>query len=78
MDSLFVDNEIGIYGAIAITDALKVNTTLTSLDLHCNFYFIYFIYFWLFIDNRIGVDGATVIARSLKVNTTLRELFIGG
>jgi len=31
----FVDNSIGADGAKALADALKTNTTLSTLDLYC-------------------------------------------
>merc|ERR1712217_388073 len=46
-------------GAIAIADALKVNASLTELDL---------------ADNLIGSEGAIAIADALKVNTSLMDL----
>ena len=50
------DCEVGDAGAAAIADALKVNTTLTTLHLH---------------HNKIGSDGAAALAGALKVNKTL-------
>ena len=32
----WTDNDIGVSGAIAISESLKTNTTLTSLDLRCD------------------------------------------
>ena len=32
----WTDNEIGDEGAIAISESLKTNTTLTKLDLRCD------------------------------------------
>ncbi|KJE90737.1 TKL/IRAK protein kinase [Capsaspora owczarzaki ATCC 30864] len=53
---LNLTNELGDEEALAIAEALKVNTTLTSLILDCN---------------QIGDVGAQAIAEALKVNTTL-------
>lgn len=50
-------------GAIAIADALKSNTTLTSINLE---------------NNPIGINGATALIQALTENFTLRELRIGG
>ncbi|KJE97551.1 hypothetical protein CAOG_09082 [Capsaspora owczarzaki ATCC 30864] len=52
-------NRIGNAGAQAIAVALKVNTTLTQLDL------------W---SNQIGDEGAQAIAEALRANTTLTWL----
>jgi Ran GTPase-activating protein (RanGAP) involved in mRNA processing and transport len=46
-------NQIGVEGAIAIAEALKVNAVVTTLDLS---------------GNNIGVEGAKAIAEALKVN----------
>jgi hypothetical protein len=43
----------------AIADTLRVNTTLTSLDLR---------------SNELREGGGRVIAETLRVNTTLKEL----
>jgi Ran GTPase-activating protein (RanGAP) involved in mRNA processing and transport len=51
-----------IGGVKAIAEALKVKTSLTSLDLGFN---------------NIGDDGAKVIAEALKVNTSLTSLILG-
>ena len=56
-------NSIGVDGAKAIAEALKVNTVLTKLYL---------------FNNSIGVDGAKAIAEALKVNTVLTILSLGG
>ncbi|XP_011270487.1 hypothetical protein, variant 1 [Capsaspora owczarzaki ATCC 30864] len=53
----------GDAGAQAIAVALKVNTTLTKIDLH---------------GNQIGEVGAQAIAEALKVNTTLTKLYLRG
>ena len=48
-----MSNEIGAEGAKAIGEALKVNTSLTEIDLN---------------NNNIGVEGAKAIGEALKVN----------
>ena len=53
------NNSIGNEGAVYLADALKVNTTLTSLNLS---------------DNIIGKEGEAYLADALKVNTTLTSL----
>jgi hypothetical protein len=52
---------LGEVGAAAIADALRVNTTLTELNLR---------------GNDVGEEGAKALADALKVNTTLTELDI--
>ncbi|KJE94543.1 hypothetical protein CAOG_05175 [Capsaspora owczarzaki ATCC 30864] len=54
-------NTVGDAGAQAIAEALKVNTTLTQLDLPYN---------------QIGDVGAHAIAQALKVNTTVTKLYL--
>ena len=49
-------NKIGVEGAKAIVEALKVNAVLTELNLYYN---------------SIGYDGAKAIAEALKVNPVL-------
>ena len=51
---------IGVDGAKAIADALKVNPVLTKLDLSNNY--------------SIGPEGAKAIAEALKVNAVLTKL----
>ncbi|KOO29893.1 hypothetical protein Ctob_015558 [Chrysochromulina tobinii] len=52
-------NNIGVEGANAIAEALKVNAVLTKLWLN---------------NNNIGPEGAIAIAEALKVNAVLTEL----
>jgi hypothetical protein len=52
-------NAIGAKGAAALADALKVNKTLSSLNLR---------------QNSIGAKGAAALADALKVNKTLSRL----
>ena len=60
VDSIYLnDNKIGDEGAKAIGEALKVNTSLTEIDLG---------------HNKIGTEGAKAIGEALKVNTSLTEL----
>ncbi|KJE94346.1 hypothetical protein CAOG_005004 [Capsaspora owczarzaki ATCC 30864] len=60
---VFEFQKIGDDEAQAIAEALKVNTTLTQLDLS---------------DDKIGDVGAQAIAEALKVNTTLIQLHLHG
>ncbi|KJE90896.1 hypothetical protein CAOG_009498 [Capsaspora owczarzaki ATCC 30864] len=53
------EKQIGNDGAQAVAEALKVNTTLTHLELR---------------ENQIGDVGARAIAETLKVNKTVMEV----
>lgn len=53
------ENRICFEGVKALAESLKVNTSLTSLTLGCNF---------------VRDDGAKEISEALRVNTTLRSL----
>ena len=53
-------NSIGAEGAKYVAEALKVNTSLTEIDLG---------------DNNIGAEGAKYVAEALKVNTSLTVWF---
>ena len=74
---------IGDEGAHALSEALKVNTTLTSLYLKCavttkvksrhNYNCKTKI-----TGNRIGVEGVCTLSEALKVNTTLTILNLSG
>jgi hypothetical protein len=50
---------LGIDGAKALADALKVNSTITSINLS---------------NNNVGVDGAKALAAALKVNSTITSI----
>ena len=80
------DNSIETEGARALSDALKTNTTLQSLNLECEqeesekdg---------WIAdivnnkhkqADNGIGAEGARALSEALKVNTTLQSLNLFG
>jgi hypothetical protein len=52
-------NGIGAEGAVALADALKVNSSVTSFNLG-----------W----NCIGAVGASALADALKVNASLKEI----
>ena len=56
-------NNIGSDGAIAIANALKTNTTLSTLVLS---------------KNRIGDDGTEAIAEALEINKILTEIKLDG
>ncbi|KAG0015837.1 hypothetical protein BGZ82_001264, partial [Podila clonocystis] len=69
-------NSIGDNGVLALSNALKINSTLTTLDtgsqalaeaLKTNSTLTKF-YLW---GNVIGADGALVLSEALKINSTL-------
>lgn len=69
------DDDIGIEGAIVLSELLKTNTTLTtvafdslkqSIDVRS-----YYSHELKQIDNGFGDEGANEISEALKVNTTL-------
>jgi len=77
-----LDNRIGDDGARALAEALKANSTLTTLDLNracclippsvvviCYIRMIYGC-----LDNSIGDNGARALAEALKANSTLTNL----
>ena len=73
---MLIDNNIGDAGAVAIADALKMDTILTTLSLYGIILWCCVIY--LLIDNQIGDQGAEAIAEALKVNGVLQQLYLGG
>jgi hypothetical protein len=52
-------NNIGVDGALALAEVLKVNKSLIHLDVR---------------RNKIGVVGATALFKALDLNTTLRDV----
>ncbi len=76
-------NNIGDDGVKFIFDALKVNSSLHTIDLRGVWEFIvhYAILTSLFVsnlDNNIGDDGARYISEVLKVNSSLNSISLGG
>ena len=57
-------NDIGDEGVIAISEALKTNSTLTELMLDSTWH----------SKNKIGPAGAQALADMLKVNSPLMDL----
>jgi hypothetical protein len=55
-------NDIGDEGASALADALKVNTTVTKLNLSYN---------------HIAFQGALALFSALDTNTSVTEIFSG-
>ena len=84
------DNSIGVEGARMVSEALKINYTLTELNLKS-----LFIYSFLFTFNKIRMscnkyncklawsenciedEGAKMISEALKTNSTLTALNLG-
>ena len=76
----WIDNQIGDEGAKTISESLKINTSLTSLNLggdekirHENER-IEMKRNDKWIVNHIGSEGAKIISESLKINTSLTSL----
>jgi len=61
--SLSTGNQIGDEGAATLAEALKHNTSLTTLDLR---------------GNRIGDEGAAMLAEAVQHNTSLTTLNLAG
>ena len=80
------DSKIGDTGATSLSDALRLNTTLTQLDLSCEdkrnntqMTPINNPLFFILIKSTgsdIGDKGATSFSDALKSNTTLTVLFL--
>ena len=62
-NTVSVEFTLSAQGATGLAEALKVNSTLTVLNL---------------ADNGTGDQGATGLAEALKVNSTLTELNLEG
>ncbi|XP_004346727.1 hypothetical protein CAOG_05042 [Capsaspora owczarzaki ATCC 30864] len=86
---LFLDQQIGDAEAQAISEALKVNTTLTQFGMGTNqigdagataiaeALKVNGKLYWVELeDNQIGDAGAQAIAEALRVNTTLKYLIL--
>ena len=86
-------NRIGDKGAMKISESLKTNTTLASLNLWSDGVVIRFsqrndkqrinwLLTWIqskqWLGNRIGPEGATKISESLKINSALSQLILSG
>ncbi|KAL0245000.1 hypothetical protein GEMRC1_009080 [Eukaryota sp. GEM-RC1] len=55
------NNSIGPEGAIAIAEALKVNSSVSRIYLH---------------NNSIGPEGAIAIAEALKLNSSVSDIYL--
>ena len=80
----WIVNYLGTEGAKTISESLKVNTSLTELNLGCDEKIrkekerTKWKEMKKWIDNEIGTEGAKTISESLKINTSLTELNLGG
>ena len=54
-------NQIGDKGAVAIADALKINSSVTEIDLHYN---------------QVGDKGAVALIGALKQNPYIRIMYV--
>ena len=74
---MFIGNKIGVEGAKSLSEMLKVNTSLISLNLRGDEKRTKKkengISIWL-TDNKIGREGAESMSEILKENTTLTSL----
>ena len=80
LHSLSIYNVISESGITSLSEALKVNSLLTTLNLTMFFFcFIYFIdqVFYVLVCNYTGDSGATSLSEALKVNSSLTELLLG-
>ena len=70
------DNEIGNEGTTYLAESLKINSTLTSLNLGGKLFHLFEISHSWKQANNIGNEGTSYLAESLKINSTLIELII--
>jgi len=83
--TFWTDNKLGEEGAGIISEALKSNTTLTSLNFEgekkieeqLRSYWIH-VHNKIWLGNEIGNEGARMVSESLKTNTTLTDLNMSG
>ena len=81
--SNWTDNKIGCDGLRVLCEALKVNTTITKLDLRgldkkqVETPWLLLCSSFCDADNPISTPQATVLADMLGGNTTLTELYLG-
>ena len=80
----WIDNDIGNEGAKALRESLKINTSLTSVNLGGDEKIrnenerIEWKRNDKWIVNQIGDEGAKSVSESLKINTSLTELYLSG
>ena len=79
----WIVNQIEHEGAKTIGESLKINTSLTELDLGSDEKIrnkrekMKWSEMKEWIDNQIGNEGAKTISESLKINTSLTEMYLG-
>jgi hypothetical protein len=66
---------IGEEGAIKLAEALKSNTSLTTLNLFC-IHTVSDLFFSLDTDNSIGTEGSIRIIKALKLNSSITDLYL--
>ena len=71
-------NQIGNEGTSYLAESLKINSTLTSLNLYGKLFHLFEIISQLETGNQIGKEGTSYLAESLKVNSTLTSLNLSG
>ena len=81
--NIWTENGIGKVGTAALCEALKVNTTLYTLDISCTGekQLTAKGLSWLslrFTGNKIRKAGGVALGELLKVNTSLKSLRAGG
>ena len=67
-------NGIGNVGAIALAEAVKINTSIKSIDLGKS---IYILYIGCIEDNEIGREGGEAIAQALIENNFVTGVYLG-
>ena len=72
----FADQEIGFMGIVSLCEALRMNTTITRLDLYSELLVFVSIlcprsYVVAFQMTKLDFDGAMELSKLLKTNTTL-------
>ena len=75
LNSFLVGCEIDSTGASAIAEYLKLNSSLTQLDLNSTKYSLINSFL---VENQIKSSGASGIAESLKLNSSLTKLYLRG
>lgn len=71
------DNNIGEEGTIALSDALKTNTTLTKLNLRGNqnsFQNLFLSFHFYKLGNMIGGTGAKSLNEAFMINSSITKL----
>ena len=76
-------NKIGDEGARRISEALKINTALTELNMCCSEFrekkprvFLMSKMIKIRKVNRVGNEGAIMISEALKINESLTKLYL--